>query len=533
MTQIVIIIFAIACVSFSLSCDKNILYLPLDERFTTRNAFLNLAQLTPYCISTPPTDILPSLKVSGDLDKIHQWVDDNIASADAMILSAEMYLYGGLIASRISNDTLAEVDSRLQKLIGYSSKFPHLSIYISNVVMRIPSYDGDFEEPWYWANYGDELFTYSFYLDKYNQLHNPEDLKTSQDAVKNVPSNAVDEFEWRRQRNHQVTMTTLASLNQATPPFQYFYTTLDDSAEYGFNIRESQEIIDFIASNDTLLSSQSCPVYPGADEVHLAMLAKFSVMNSNHANAVSLAAVFRDESNIYAIPGYEGQPMITTLTQQVAAAGGVLVNATEYQWSDTILLVNNFVEDVQKESSQQVIGEGSTDVYSMFTPYVEYGLAQSTPVGFCDNYYANGGDYYFVQYMTERTRSDRLTHVTYAGWNTNGNTIGTVVANTIILRIFGEGSKNAQFNSLRVLEDMCYQGDTRSQLVGYVNQITNTEENTSNLTPDLDYYIHYMFKLLSAKYADIASTYDLPYKLDSVYFPWNRTFEIGMFLQDM
>jgi len=40
-------------------------------------------------------------------------------------------------------------------------------MYASQVVMRIPSYNGDFEEPWFWANYGEDIFTYSFYTDKY------------------------------------------------------------------------------------------------------------------------------------------------------------------------------------------------------------------------------------------------------------------------------------------------------------------------------------------------------------------------------
>jgi hypothetical protein len=51
-------------------CSYTVLYIPLDERYTTRDAFLNLAKVTGYCILTPDTAILPSLKVSGDVDAI-------------------------------------------------------------------------------------------------------------------------------------------------------------------------------------------------------------------------------------------------------------------------------------------------------------------------------------------------------------------------------------------------------------------------------------------------------------------------------
>ena len=54
------------------------------------------------------------------------------------------------------------------------------------------------------------------------------------------------------------------------------YTTLDDSAEYGFNIREAAEIKDYIAAHSMEINEMSCPVYPGADEVHLTMLAKYA-----------------------------------------------------------------------------------------------------------------------------------------------------------------------------------------------------------------------------------------------------------------
>ena len=32
--------------------------------------------------------------------------------------------------------------------------------------MRIPGYNGDMEEPWYWENYGRDIYEYSYYTDK-------------------------------------------------------------------------------------------------------------------------------------------------------------------------------------------------------------------------------------------------------------------------------------------------------------------------------------------------------------------------------
>ena len=266
------------------SNSKIILYLPLDERFTTRDAFLNLAKVTPYCVMTPDLDLLPSLKNEAKLNEIHEWVDENIASADVAILSAEMYLYGGLISSRVSNESTSVILERADRLSSFRAFYPSLDIYVSNVVMRIPSYNGDFEEPWYWADYGYDLYTYSFYMDKFDQLGEPMDLAKAATAVAQVPESAVEEFLWRRQRNHNVTMFFLNKMgnnDNGQSPFNYFYTTLDDNAEYGFNIREAEEIKTAISGFSDSITN-SCPVYPGADEVHLTMLARFDEIAIRH-----------------------------------------------------------------------------------------------------------------------------------------------------------------------------------------------------------------------------------------------------------
>jgi hypothetical protein len=56
----------------------------------------------------------------------------------------EMYLYGGLIASRISNDSETEIKLRIDRLEQLKRDNPKLKIYASAVVMRIPAYDNDF-----------------------------------------------------------------------------------------------------------------------------------------------------------------------------------------------------------------------------------------------------------------------------------------------------------------------------------------------------------------------------------------------------
>ena len=357
---------------------KRILYLPLDERFTTRDLLLNLGKLTSFIIETPSKQVLSKWKTSADLEKIDEFIDERVEHADLLLISAEMYLYGGLIASRISNDTTIVIEKRLEKLILYRSMYPNLDIYVSNVVQRIPSYNGDFEEPWYWEEYGEDLYTYSYFTDKYSQTSDPNDQNRADEARQKVPASAVNEFLWRRERNHNITMTMLHGMtnergkHEAVLPFfadklsrkavfNYLYTTLDDSAEYGFNIREAAEINDYIATNE-YIDGTTCPVYPGADEVHATMLAKYAVQIQRGGKPISISLVFKNESTVSLIPSYEGQPMIDTLTQQIVAAGGVVFDSTSQDHYDTMLLVNNFEDETQLEASEQPIYLSENDL---------------------------------------------------------------------------------------------------------------------------------------------------------------------------
>ena len=96
--------------------------------------------------------------------------------------------------------------------------------------MRIPHYNGDFEEPWYWATYGQLLYTFSYFCDKYTVTQDPSDLAQCRDSASSIPGNILQEFKWRRSRNHNITLDLLKRLGNQRDLFERVYITLDDSA---------------------------------------------------------------------------------------------------------------------------------------------------------------------------------------------------------------------------------------------------------------------------------------------------------------
>ena len=256
-------------------------------------------------------------------------------------------------AGGCSNDTTAAVLARLDRLIAYKRAFPGLALYVSSVVMRcagracrirsvcsevdcpsspppspsfvrmharlhcarvarrrIPSYNEAVEEPWYWAYYGADLYTFSYYSDKcaavpaararadavmpsraagdllhygagvrarrrrrrrrYASSGDPADAARAAAARALVPTVVVSEFIWRRARNYNVSVAMVEALAGSPGLFEALYITLDDNAAYGFNIAEAARLRSLVAGYNL---SSVVRIYPGADEVRLTQCA--------------------------------------------------------------------------------------------------------------------------------------------------------------------------------------------------------------------------------------------------------------------
>jgi hypothetical protein len=142
----------------------------------------------------------------------------------------------------------------------------------------------------------------------------------------------------------------------------------------------------------------------------------------------------------------------------------------------------------------------------------------------------------------------------YAGWNTNGNTVGTVIANAVILSsmrtvtnrvpirpLVGEqychycspcnigdfNCANSYFNLLRILEDRDWQAILRQKMISYIQEVPS--DNFNHLDQDMSFYQRFAIKSFESKANQLLSSFKLNFQIAEVYFPWNRTFEIGIY----
>ncbi|CAF1015168.1 unnamed protein product [Didymodactylos carnosus] len=514
-------------------CLKSLLFIPLDERFTTRNIVLNLGNLIKddYELITPSLDIISHWKSPANIDALQTWLNEEIIKSNCTnennnicysLISSELLFYGGLIHSRCSNDSVSIIQSRIEQLINLKRKYSSsLKLYLSQIIMRIPAYDEDFEEPHYWAIYGRLIFEWSFYYDRYTVLHQQSDYDEMKEREKKIPENVLNEFLWRRQRNYNVTNLILTEYSQY---FEKIWITLDDNALYGLNKAEERNLTDLI--NNILNITDKVNLYPGADEVSLTMLSKIVVDDLSLTNKLRFSIIYRNTSTVNFIPNYEGSPLNESIVKQVNAAGGIVVSNNDPNFNlnntDVIVIVNNWSTNAQQEATQTQTCEN----YTTLEQFLNYSSEKA--IVLADVRYSNGGDLCFVDWILNNKTTQGLLkfgNYSYAGWNTNGNTLGTCISNGMLLSLFQTNvntiNQNKRFTLYRFAEDAKYQASLRQSLYEYLTQVSY--DPTDHLDVDIDFYSQFVQKGLRHYVQQIQKEWNL----ESLYFPWNRTFEIG------
>lgn len=385
-----------------------------------------------------------------------------------------------------------------------------------------PHLAGGFEEPWYWASFGRELFEYSFYSSRYQALHMAKDKEAAAAAAAAVPKHIVGEFLWRRDRNFNATRQLLV---HGSKLFDALYVTLDDGAEYGLNVDEATMLEAVAAAHN--LSNNEVKFYQGADEVGAVLLARLAVEDSRlrGSRRPTVRLVWRATNATRLIPSYETRPIVETVGTQIEAAGGRVLANSSTETPDVLFIINNFAVEPQQEASVQTSSPPS--VYAPLMAALS-GASAAQVVAFADVRYANGADVSFVRaLMASSELRKRNGSFAYAGWNTDGNTLGTVAANALLLHLFAEQRVDAaRFTLFRFLEDYGYQADVRGVLREYMS---NTMDDS--LQQDLRFYERFALKPLQKLGVELRDAFALPNKagrLHATSFPWNRTFEIAL-----
>lgn len=483
--------------------------IPLDERPANTRYPRMIAAIGAHELYLPPADILSRFREPAVCDDLAAWLSTQAAVCDALVVSCEMLGFGGLIASRISDEPAETVITRLDVLRRIRAAHPDLTIYGFNVITRVSRHNDAAEEPLYWADYGTLLFQLS------QLMHRSEMGQGVAAALREtraaMPPDIIADFMHRRHRNHLVNRATLQLL--ADGVFNILVLSSDDTSPYGQPAREKRLLTrraEILELGDRLL------MYPGADEVASVLVAR--LLNEASRRTPSFRPVYFIPDGEDSVAPFEDGPVAKTVERQVQAAGGRLI-------ADGPADVTLFVHPPLRPDAEWVDDYPDTTYPEQYhddllagAAQIERRLARGEHVALADVAYANGASHTLMQALPTP-----LQLTAFGAWNTAGNSIGTVVAQACA-SLGGDETANRHFLVRRLVEDWGYQTIVRHDLRDHLRQTTGSSEPSGE---NLAQTCAWIAERLSAFLTQL----NTPYRLNNVILPWKRTFEVDFELE--
>lgn len=481
----------------------NIKLLPLDERpcnlkFVEKICGYNLNTK----LITPSVSILSKKKSSADLDEIEKFVLNDNEEIDYLILSMDMFLYGGLLPSRLHLKNLDQLKIKLNLLVKLKQLYPHIKIYGFSTIMRTPKYNSSDEEPEYYEQFGLDIFTKKYFEDKIEQnisLTKEEQLKLN--SI-NIPIEFEQDYQNRRTINLNVNIEIIKLLKDGI--FEYLIYPQDDSAPFGYTRIDQEKVYQSLANIDHNLFS----VHPGADEVALTLLSR--IYNKHFSLNRKIFIKYSNEKFQNMIPKYEDRELIKTLNLHLKAAG--VESITNIAEATHILYYNVPLTDSMSESVEQDYNEEKKLDLSV--------LESDKEIFILDNCYSNGGDLSFVKQLNKMGFLNKISG--YSAWNTNANALGTILC---MISLSDEIStiKRDNFINERLIEDLFYQSITRKVISDNILSIIDL--NYFNLKNKQEKIVELESSMLSFYFENTLNKKCPKFKHSH---PWNRMFEIDI-----
>ncbi len=493
---------------------KTIVFVPQDNRPVSLAYTVLTAESAGYTVLTPPDYLISGKNFFGYPDEIWKWLDANVAKADALILSTDTLVYGGLVDSRkhtISLDLLLDRVKRLQKLKKHN---PNTPIYAFGTVMRSPRASGGGVEPEYYAEYGPTIFQIAALQDKLDSKGLTADEQAQLFSLTaTVPVEYLQDWFNRRQKNMIVNRALIDTVR--TGVFSYFALGHDDTSYLSQSAMEGRHLQKY--SQDLLPTTYGS--FPGADQLGLLLIARAHVdMNQLKPTFQMIYPLGGAERTM---PHYEDQSIGKTTEEHILAVGGTII---EQGRPDILLALNTPLTKTTGESESFKNLPFTSASINKFVDRMETAIKSGVPVAVADVAYSNGADNILTNSMKKR---DLLYKVaSYNGWNTASNTVGYAIAQGILSPAMSEKGHKMVLTQ-QYLDNWGYQANVRKEVYRMQDTIrTDNVKYTGVLNERLE-------EFMIEKLQDFAEK-ELSIDPRTVWakFPWGRLFETDVIVYD-
>lgn len=424
--------------------------LPLDSRPCNRIFPVRLSNIKHVELITPPVEILDNFTTAALFENIEGWVREQAEICDNFVLSVDMLLYGGLLASRLEIPDIDECKRRLKLINRIKNINPALKIYAFNVIMRTSISVLNNESRVWW----EKINRYSKLTHKVELENIAEDREELERLSEDIPKEILEGFLKTRRRNHEINSACIDLVFKGV--LEQLVLLQEDSHRYGMHRKEQEQLnqkIEIYNLNDRI------QIHNGTDEAGCLLVARS--INKYFNKSISIGFKYLSDNRESFISMYEDRLFHKNLMSHAKACGVMLKEGRE---DDDVLL---FIHTPKTEQYDLCLYQGelppgySEEELQEFAQRIALAVNSGKKVGVLDIAYANGGDGRLLYALSKKI--DLLDLFGYSAWNTASNSLGTILAQ-LSLYAFTESQKNLIFTAERLLDDYLYQSVIRRKL---------------------------------------------------------------------
>lgn len=419
--------------------------LPLDSRPCTCVFPQQLAEIAGVELIAPPRRLLGFFKQPSVQTQIAAWLDKACGGCDALVVSVEQLVYGGLIASRQNERSTEECLAALEQLRALKKRYPTLRIYANNILMRT-TVSAVSEESWKWWGQVSVVARLTYEAAVCPPEEKAACEKALDEARQKVPPAVLEQFFAARARNKAVNHACVALAGEGV--FEQLLILQEDCSERGLQWLEQKELEEAIEKNGL---REKVFLHNGTDEAAMEQL----MLAAQPGRAQAVQVVWLGGNTAFTAR-YEDRPFADNLAGHMRALD--LYPAHEAQ--DCLCILPPL--DRQGDYCPQRVCDGD------YTPAQRAEMAQKVAALYQEGHncylldvaYANGGDPAFMQRLAQEM--PLLSLCGYAAWNTASNSLGTILGQ-LCASNGQNGPLNRRFTAERLLDDLFYQSTVREK----------------------------------------------------------------------
>lgn len=438
------------CAAFA-GAQQRILLVPLDSRPAAGQFAQMIARMASVQVVLPPLQLLGRFTSPGNSDAILDWLEDQpLEDVAAVVVNTDMLAYGGLIASRANDVSESVATERLNRLVAFRKRLGQRPMYAFSSIMRL--FPTSTRQTAAWRS---QLGRLAETRDRYRRTKDATYLRRILNLQEVIPPLEIAKYDAARERDHRIQQKLVRMT--AMGVFDYLILGQDDAQPFGPHVLETQRLKSLVES---LAIGGRVYFCEGVDQLSNILVSRALLRKEGWAPRVRI--VYSDPSARSRVANYESKNIDLSLRDQLIASGARPWVSGEYDYT---LWLNT--PDPRPEAFKIFLSDLSNEV------------DQGFPAGVADINLGKTGtaDPKLFDDLWENDRMVRL--LSYAGWNTAGNTMGTSIpaANVYLLarRIGADPFKRElaqrEFVLHRFVNDFAYHKYTRPEAYRLIDSL--------------------------------------------------------------